>query len=314
MNGEEDIDDLKLPPKYPIIIVTCMDPRIDVHRIFQLEMGDVFILRNAGNSYSKDLLRSLLIAVYQYDIEIIIILGHYMCGMTKIKLNNIESYLSKEFISHLTQNRNKYNKLRKFFGTFTDEIKNVRAQVQLLRDFPDFPEKLRILGMFYDPLTGWIFDGSELEKFNDIYNFREHYKDYLSKKKISLIQYLEKNKQMQEKHASTPEALKSSITESESKRIEEKEPFSDVPSIQKTQDKVMNALNHLEKRLDSESLNFSKVKQTIEQDTQEIMNRLKINVPEVRIPKIYTPKIHFHVPSLFSKKESGHKSAKSTSK
>ncbi|MHA1473043.1 MAG: carbonic anhydrase, partial [Promethearchaeota archaeon] len=46
----QDIEKINLEgkiPKYPALILTCMDSRIDVHRIFQLNLGDVFILRNA---------------------------------------------------------------------------------------------------------------------------------------------------------------------------------------------------------------------------------------------------------------------------
>jgi len=34
-------------PRYPVLILTCIDPRIDVYRIFQLKPGDAFVLRNA---------------------------------------------------------------------------------------------------------------------------------------------------------------------------------------------------------------------------------------------------------------------------
>jgi len=44
-------------PKFPLLILTCMDPRIDVNRIFQLTPGDAFVLRNAGNYYSRDMLQ-----------------------------------------------------------------------------------------------------------------------------------------------------------------------------------------------------------------------------------------------------------------
>ncbi|MFW9785498.1 MAG: carbonic anhydrase, partial [Candidatus Heimdallarchaeota archaeon] len=48
----EDLESIEVErkvPRYPVLILTCMDPRIDVHRIFQLKPGDVFVLRNAGN-------------------------------------------------------------------------------------------------------------------------------------------------------------------------------------------------------------------------------------------------------------------------
>ena len=69
MEGLENIEIEKDIPKYPILILTCMDPRIDVHRIFQLNPGDVFILRNAGNIYTIDMLRSIIFAIVKYQIK-----------------------------------------------------------------------------------------------------------------------------------------------------------------------------------------------------------------------------------------------------
>ena len=56
-----------------------MDPRIDIHRIFQLEPGDVIVLRNAGNIFTQDMIRSLIIAIFKYKIKYIVILGHLDC-------------------------------------------------------------------------------------------------------------------------------------------------------------------------------------------------------------------------------------------
>ncbi len=87
-------------PKYPILILTCMDPRIDVHRIFQLNPGDIFVLRNAGNQYSEDMLRSILIAVHEYSVRYIIILGHLDCGMKKVNLDDLRNKISLAIYLH----------------------------------------------------------------------------------------------------------------------------------------------------------------------------------------------------------------------
>ena len=76
MQDQESVEFKGKIPKYPVLILTCMDSRIDIHRIFQLNPGDVFVLRNGGNQYSEDMVRSLLIAIYEYDVQYIIILGY----------------------------------------------------------------------------------------------------------------------------------------------------------------------------------------------------------------------------------------------
>jgi Carbonic anhydrase len=44
------------------VVVTCMDTRIDVFRIFGLDPGDAHVLRNAGGLVTDDVLRSLVIS------------------------------------------------------------------------------------------------------------------------------------------------------------------------------------------------------------------------------------------------------------
>ena len=66
----QDIEKINLEgniPKYPVLILTCMNPRIDVHRIFQLNPGDVFVLRNAGNICTMDAFRSIILAILEYN-------------------------------------------------------------------------------------------------------------------------------------------------------------------------------------------------------------------------------------------------------
>ena len=76
-------------PTYPVLILTCMDSRIDVYRIFQLKPGEVFVLRNAGNVYTEDILRSVLVAIHIYNIQCIVVLGHLDCGMKKLHLHDL---------------------------------------------------------------------------------------------------------------------------------------------------------------------------------------------------------------------------------
>ena len=63
LQENENIEKDHTIPKIPLLILTCMDSRIDVHRIFQLKPGDALVLRNAGNQYTEDVLRSILIAI-----------------------------------------------------------------------------------------------------------------------------------------------------------------------------------------------------------------------------------------------------------
>ena len=187
-------------PKYPLLILTCMDPRIDVQRIFHSNPGDIFILRNAGNVYSKDVMRSILLAIFEFKIKYIIILGHLDCGMTKVDVNRLKEKLSPSLVYHIcNKGESPKESIKKFFKLFTDEIKNINSQVKFLRKFPDFPKELEIIGMLYDVDTGWVFESKYFENFESKERFLINYKDCLRRKNGELTEFIKKLRSKQER-------------------------------------------------------------------------------------------------------------------
>ncbi|MDW8339346.1 MAG: carbonic anhydrase, partial [Thermoleophilia bacterium] len=56
------LGDLPREPRRRLVVVTCMDARIDPLAIVGLELGDAHVLRNAGAVVTDDVLRSLAIS------------------------------------------------------------------------------------------------------------------------------------------------------------------------------------------------------------------------------------------------------------
>ncbi len=54
--------DLAAAPVKKLAVLTCMDARIDVHKVLGLEPGEAHVLRNAGGAVTDDAIRSLLIS------------------------------------------------------------------------------------------------------------------------------------------------------------------------------------------------------------------------------------------------------------
>lgn len=63
------------------VVLTCMDSRIPPLEMLGLSPGEVFIIRNAGNSITHDALRSLLICLTVMDCRNVLVVGHSGCGM-----------------------------------------------------------------------------------------------------------------------------------------------------------------------------------------------------------------------------------------
>lgn len=63
------------------VVLTCMDSRIPPLEMLGLSPGEVFIIRNAGNSITHDTLRSLLICLTVMECRNVLVVGHSSCGM-----------------------------------------------------------------------------------------------------------------------------------------------------------------------------------------------------------------------------------------
>lgn len=70
-------------PARRLVVVCCMDTRIDVLDALGLVIGDAHILRNAGGIVSEDVLRSLAISQHLLGTQAIAVVQHTDCGGQK---------------------------------------------------------------------------------------------------------------------------------------------------------------------------------------------------------------------------------------
>ncbi len=61
-------------------VVACSDSRVPPELLFDQGLGDLFVVRLAGNVIGRDALGSLEYAVGHLDVPAIVILGHSRCG------------------------------------------------------------------------------------------------------------------------------------------------------------------------------------------------------------------------------------------
>ena len=70
-----------IQPARRVVVVTCMDARIDVEDLLGLQTGDAHIIRNAGGVVSDDTIRCLIISHHLLNTDEIILIHHTRCGM-----------------------------------------------------------------------------------------------------------------------------------------------------------------------------------------------------------------------------------------
>jgi len=269
-------------PKYPLLILTCMNPRIDIHRIFQLNPGDAFVLRNAGNQYTEDVLRSILIAVLEYNVEYIVVLGHLDCGMKKIHLDELRNKLSNQALKQIGKYSTNYQfALQRFFKPFADEITNINNQVDRLKMAKEIPSVIKVMGMLYDPLTGWVFQENEFKYYSSYRNFMQNYQKLLQKKRMNHIDFLE--------------TIESEIVGTEPTESNE---FIEKPeSVDILDDSVEDNKNLNLKTESVSEIKYKNLQQILEKNTEVIKKSMNI-VSKVQIPKIYIPKIRIYTPKV----------------
>ncbi len=65
------------------VIVTCSDSRVAPEVIFDQGLGDLFVIRCAGNSVDKLAQGSIEYAIAELKVGLVIVLGHEKCGAVK---------------------------------------------------------------------------------------------------------------------------------------------------------------------------------------------------------------------------------------
>ncbi len=81
-------------------VIGCMDSRVPPETVFDQGLGDLFVLRVAGNVASPDILGSLEYATEVVATRFILVLGHSSCGAVKgacdgVELGNLTGLLQR---------------------------------------------------------------------------------------------------------------------------------------------------------------------------------------------------------------------------
>ena len=139
------------------IVITCSDSRVIPDAIFSAGIGDLFVIRVAGNVLDNHQLGSIEYAFSHLDANVIVMLGHTKCGAISAAQNSHGG--TDKFIKYIIDDINEA------IGTETDDYKatvlNVKHGVDIIRtafhDHPDIEDgELDVLGAVYDIETGKV--------------------------------------------------------------------------------------------------------------------------------------------------------------
>lgn len=160
------------------IILGCSDSRVPAELIFDQGLGDLFVIRVAGNVVAPSQVGSVEFAAEQYNTRLVVVLGHSRCGAIQATLQE----LKRPTNSQSRNLRSIVNRIRPSVTELMDECgdscsheklmkravrANVRASVNQLRHGSETLEQLTetngllIVGAEYSLDTGMVtfFDG-----------------------------------------------------------------------------------------------------------------------------------------------------------
>jgi carbonic anhydrase len=109
----------------------CSDSRLSAEIIFDVGLGDLFVVRNAGQVIAETILGSLEYSVEVLNVPLIVVLGHDECGAIRATMQSQNGQLktSGEFIQNLVSRIQPTVELAEQSGKQTiDEITDLHVE------------------------------------------------------------------------------------------------------------------------------------------------------------------------------------------
>ncbi|HCT64028.1 MAG TPA: carbonate dehydratase [Lachnospiraceae bacterium] len=150
--------------KYPnkkVAIVSCMDTRLTelLPAALGLKNGDAKIIKNAGGIISHPFgsaMRSLLIGIYELDVQEILVVGHTDCGARHTDSKKMLEKMKAQGIVQKDIDLLQYYGINfdSWLSGFIDLDVSIKKSVEIIRKHPLVPESVMVYGLIIDSVTG----------------------------------------------------------------------------------------------------------------------------------------------------------------
>ncbi len=142
-------------PRHQLIVVTCMDGRVDPAHVLGLELGDALVIRNAGGRVTDDVLREIAFVGAVTDTMFgdraepfeVAVIHHTGCG---------SGLLADPAFRAVLGARTGADDRAMADAAVTEPLATVAADVDLLVASPLLPERASVSGHVYDVDSGLV--------------------------------------------------------------------------------------------------------------------------------------------------------------
>ena len=137
INNDKELKELRdtlVKGQHPeLLVVCCSDSRVVPELILSCSLGEIFVIRTAGNIINEGELASISYAIEHLYIKHILIMGHTHCGAIHSVIHN-ESFKYMDPIA---------NRIKNNIGDICDELEasklNALKEVEYLKEkFPKY--------------------------------------------------------------------------------------------------------------------------------------------------------------------------------
>jgi carbonic anhydrase len=159
LNIHHDLEAVKNNSKkqHPFaVVLTCSDSRVDPDIIFDQGIGDLFIVKNAGNVISDIDFGSIEYAVEHLNVKLIVVMGHTDCGAVKA-----------------------------FVGDKKKDFKHHHSHIDDILDSIDHEKEIKEIPKMNDDYLNSCIKANTLHSANSLLN-----DDLIKKHKVQVVQLL----------------------------------------------------------------------------------------------------------------------------
>lgn len=148
-------------PDKKILILSCMDTRLTnlLPQALNLKNGDAKIVKNAGATIFHpfgSIMRSIVVAIFEFEVDEILIVGHDGCGMCNLDTQHVLDKAIDRGISMDTINilDNAGRDVKKWLHGFDSVEESIQDSVDIVKNHPLVPKDIIVHGLVMCPETG----------------------------------------------------------------------------------------------------------------------------------------------------------------
>ncbi len=127
-------------PVQKLVVLTCMDARVDVSALLGLRPGDAHVIRNAGGRATADALRGIAVSQAAMATREVMVIHHTECAIGRFTQAQLAERIAAASGHPFNED----------LGCFTDPVQAIIDDVERIKAYPSLTHRDKVRGFMYD--------------------------------------------------------------------------------------------------------------------------------------------------------------------